>query len=395
MTAAPEGARSRWLVLAIFVLSTAINYLDRATLATVAPAVIREFHLSNAQFGWIVYAFSLTYMLSAPLAGMLVDRIGLDRAASLAVGMWSCAGIATGFSRGLAGLAGCRAVLGIGEAAGIPAAGKAIHRYLKPPERALGNAANQMAVSLGMVLAPPIATWVALRSGWRAAFIVTGVLGLAWIPLWQWVSRRAPVAAATPGAGARDLLRDPRLWTFVFANALSMIPYSLWTNWTTLYFVNVHRMTMAEAAWYAWIPPVFAGAGGFAGGWISRQWMHRGVAAALARFRVCLAASVLALAAVAIPAAPDAAWGAAGISLSFFAVAAFSVNMYSLPLDTFGGARAAFAVSTLVASAGAAGLLSPLLGHLIDLHGYASVTAIAAVTPLVACALLWFTRSVR
>ena len=126
MTAAPDPARSRWLVLAIFVLSTAINYLDRATLATVAPAVKSEFHLSNAEYGWIVNAFMLTYMLSAPFAGMLVDRIGLDRAASLAVGVWSCAGIATGFSRGLAGLAGCRAVLGVAEAGGIPAAGKAI-----------------------------------------------------------------------------------------------------------------------------------------------------------------------------------------------------------------------------------------------------------------------------
>ena len=56
------------------------------------------------------------------------------------------------------------------------------------------------------------------------------------------------------------------------------------------------------------------------------------------------------------PAAPNPAWAAVGISVSFFAVAAFSVNMYSLPLDVFGGSRAAFAVSMLTASAGAAGL---------------------------------------
>ena len=43
---------------------------------------------------------------------MLIDRIGLNRAMSLAVGLWSCAGIATGFTRGLAGLVGCRAALG-------------------------------------------------------------------------------------------------------------------------------------------------------------------------------------------------------------------------------------------------------------------------------------------
>jgi MFS transporter, ACS family, hexuronate transporter len=381
--------RNRWLVLAAFVLSTAINYLDRATLATVAPAVKAEFHLSNQQYGWIVDAFLITYMLSAPFAGMWIDRVGLNRAAQTAVAVWSCAGIATGLSSGIAGLAGCRAALGVAEAAGIPAAGKAIHRYLRPPERALGNAANQIAVSLGMVLAPPIATWIAVRSGWRAAFLFTGAAGLLWIPLWRWASQRAPaVEPPAVAGGAREIFRDPLLWTFVAANALSMIPYAFWTGFTTVYFVDRHHLTLAQAAWYAWIPPVFAGAGGFGGGWLSRVWMARGVSAAGARFRVCVAASVLALATAAIPAAPNPSWGAAGISLSWFAVAAFSVNMYSLPLDTFGGGNAAFAVSMLTASAGAAGLISPLFGWLIDLHGFAPVTAIAAVTPLLACALL-------
>jgi MFS transporter, ACS family, hexuronate transporter len=381
--------RNRWLVLAAFVLSTAINYLDRATLATVAPAVKAEFHLTNQQYGWIVDAFLITYMLSAPFAGMWIDRIGLNRAAQTAVAVWSCAGIATGLSSGIAGLAGCRAALGLAEAAGIPAAGKAIHRYLKPPERALGNAANQIAVSLGMVLAPPIATWIAVRSGWRAAFLFTGAAGLLWIPLWRWASQRAPSLEAPAAAGgAREIFRDPLLWTFVGANALSMIPYAFWTTFTTVYFVDTHHLTLSQAARYAWIPPVFAGAGGFAGGWLSRVWMARGVPAAGARFRVCVAASVLAFATAAIPAAPNPSWGAAGISLSWFAVAAFSVNMYSLPLDAFGGRNAAFAVSMLTASAGAAGLISPAFGWLIDLHGFAPVTAIAAVTPLLACALL-------
>src|SRR6185369_2311084 len=115
----------------------------RATLSALAPVLRDEFHLSNAQYGLIGSAFSLTYAASAPFVGMLIDRIGLNRAISFAVGLWSCAGIATGFNSGLAGLVGCRAVLGASEAAGIPAAGKAIHTYLRPGERALGNAMNQ------------------------------------------------------------------------------------------------------------------------------------------------------------------------------------------------------------------------------------------------------------
>jgi hypothetical protein len=99
-----KGRPYRWVVLSVFVLSSAINYLDRQTLATVAPLVRAEFHLSNAQYGLILTVFSIAYAACAPFAGMLIDRIGLNRAISLAVGC----GRAPVSSRGSrAGWAGC------------------------------------------------------------------------------------------------------------------------------------------------------------------------------------------------------------------------------------------------------------------------------------------------
>jgi len=379
----------RWWVLGIFVLSSAINYLDRQSLATLAPPLRAEFHLSYQDYGLILTAFSLTYAACAPFAGLLIDRIGLTRAIMLAVTLWSLAGIATGLTTGLAGLIVCRAVLGIAEAAGIPAAGKAIHQYLLPPERALGNAVNQTGVSLGLILAPPVATWIAVRHGWRAAFVATGILGLLWVPLWSRASRLAP--ASVPGMDAHNLaiLRHPRLWAFVAANALGMVGYSFWTNFTVSYFKDVYGLSLVQAAGYSWIPFAFAALGGFAGGWLSLHWMRRGYAAVAARTQVCLVASILSLLTAAIPWMPAPAWSAAGISLAMFAVAAFSVNMYTLPLDTFGGAHAAFAVSILVAAYGAAqAIVSPAFGALIDSYGFAPVCEIAALTPLAAFGVL-------
>ncbi|MFB3829153.1 MAG: MFS transporter [Bryobacteraceae bacterium] len=384
--------RCRWPILGVFVLSTAINYLDRQTLATLAPLLRAEFSLSNAEYGLILTAFSITYAASAPFAGALIDRLGLTRAMSVAVAVWSSAGIATGLTRGLGGLVACRAVLGASEAAGIPGAGKAIHQFLKPAERALGNAVNQAGVSLGLVLAPPVATWIAVRYGWREAFVATGALGLLWIPLWQLVGGRSRNPERAPASTA--ILRSPRLWAFVAANALSMIPYSLWTNWTTLYLVEVNGLTLVEAAWYAWIPPLAATVGGFAGGWLSLAWMRRGSGAVSARTGACLAASVAAMATALAPLAPTAAWSSLAISAGIFAVSAFSVNMYSLPLDTFPGAHAAFAVSILVASYGAVqALVSPLFGLTIDVFGYAPVCAFAAVTPLAGYGVLKWSES--
>lgn len=391
MKASPYPSRYRWLVLSAFVLSTAINYLDRQTLATLAPLVRAEFHLSNAEYGLILAVFSIAYAACAPFAGMLIDRIGLDRAIGMAVGVWSCAGIATGFTRGLGGLLGCRGVLGMSEAAGIPAAGKAIHGYLLPAERALGNAWNQAGVSLGLILAPPVATWIAMRYGWRQAFVISGSLGLIWIPLWNLTARKAeprPLGSGSPST-LNDLLRSRRLWGLLAANALNMSVYSLWTNWTTLYLVERHRLPLAEANWYAVVPPLIGALGGFGGGWLSLKWMRTGVPAVAARTRVCLAGALLAMPAALIPLLPTAAWTAAGISLSILAVSAVSVNVYTIPLDIFGGARAAFAVSMLVASYGAAqALISPVIGAVVDAYGYGPVCVVAAGLPMAAYAVL-------
>ena len=42
------------------------------------------------------------------------------------------------------------------------------------------------------------------------------------------------------------MLRDRRLWAFVAANALSMVGYSLWTNWTTAYLVDARHLTLVH-----------------------------------------------------------------------------------------------------------------------------------------------------
>lgn len=392
----PVTARYRWVVLSVFVLCSAINYLDRQTLATLAPLICTEFRLSNAQYGWILAVFSIAYASSAPFAGLLIDRIGLNRAIGMAVGVWSCAGIATGFTRGLGGLLGCRGVLGMSEAAGIPGAGKAIYRYLPAAERALGNAWNQAGVSVGLIVAPPLATWIALRYGWRQAFVVTGTLGLIWIPLWLMTARSAKAAKAEelPGeAGTHsDMLRSRALWVLVAANGLNMSVYSLWTNWTTLYLVSKHRLPLAEANWYAVIPPIAAALGGFGGGWLSLRLMRakgRGLPAVAARTRVCLMGAAAALVAAAIPLLPSAGWTAAGISLSILGVSAVSVNMYTIPLDLFGGGRAAFAIAMLVSSYGAVqAVISPAIGAAVDRFGYAPVCLAAAFVPLAGYAVL-------
>ena len=63
-----DAARSRWLVIGVFVLSSTINYLDRQTLAVVWPAIRDEFHLTYSDYGWIIAAFYVPYAIGAKWA---------------------------------------------------------------------------------------------------------------------------------------------------------------------------------------------------------------------------------------------------------------------------------------------------------------------------------------
>lgn len=385
--------------MGVFVLSSALNYLDRQILAALAPLLRQEFSLTNEGYGKVLAAFSITYAISSPLAGWLIDRIGLNRGISVGVGVWSLAGVATGFVKGLPGLLGCRAVLGAAESSGVPAVGKALHKFLLPRERALGNAVSQIGLSIGAITAPPLATWFALRHGWRSAFVFTGFLGMLWIPLWLWVSRKAkPVAEETAGSGSGHaaLLRDPRMWGFVAANVLSMPVYTLWSNWTTLYLKDAQGATLVQANLLVPIPNFFAYAGGLVGGWLSLKWVGAGIEALAARRRVCLASAVALLTTAAVPFMPGPGWATAVISLSFFAITAWSVNLYTMPLDCFGGRHAAFSVSLLTGAYGAMqAVISPLIGAMIDRYGYGPICSMAAVLPAAAYGILHVTRQPR
>jgi ACS family hexuronate transporter-like MFS transporter len=172
--------------------------------------------------------------------------------------------------------------------------------------------------------------------------------------------------------------------------------YTLWTNWTTLYLKDVQGLTLVKANLLAPVPSFFAYAGGLAGGWLSLRWISGGVEPLAARRRACLVSATVLLATAAVPLMPGPIWATLAISLSFFSIAAWSVNLYTMPLDAFGGERAAFSVSLLTGAYGAMqALISPLIGGMIDNYGYTPVFLIVAVTPAAAYGILHLTRQPR
>jgi ACS family hexuronate transporter-like MFS transporter len=186
------------------------------------------------------------------------------------------------------------------------------------------------------------------------------------------------------------LLRDRRMVALVVANILAMTIYSLWTNWTTLFLVTNYGIAREQANLnFVWIPPIFATLGGLLGGWIALRLMRSGMEPIPARLRISTVSAVFATSTglAAIAGSPAAATVAICISLA--AVTCLSVNYYALPLDLFGPARAAFAVSMLTGVFGLMqAFLSPLIGRWSERLGWAPVCIAIAILPVVSVLVL-------
>lgn len=382
----------RWVAIFVFILSSFLNYLDRQLLSAAAPLIKTEFHLNNEEFSWLLLAFSITYGLSAIVVGWWMDRVGLNRGMMTAVAAWSLVGVATGFASSLMLLLVCRAALGMAEAGAVPGFGKANASYLKSSELALGTGMNQLGLSVAGMAAPYLVGKYADDYGWRPIYIGAGLLGFLWIPLWWWVSRAIPPTNKPSGkaALATELLRDKRFWGLVVANILAMTMYTLWTNWTTIYFVTARGMTQAQAnTQFAWIPPVFATLGGLLGGVLAYRMIQTGTPVFRARMRISWLSSIILLGTAAIPLMPSAAWATVLICGSFFWVTAMSANIYAMPIDFFGMGRAAFGVAALTAAYGLMqAVISPAIGRVIDHVGFSPVCVALSVFPLLACLTL-------
>jgi len=387
------ATRWRWVAIGVFVLSASLNYLDRQLLAAAAPSVMSEFRLNNVSYGLLLSAFSLTYLFVVPFAGLLIDRVGLHASTMIAVGAWSLVSAGTGLTSTFRGLLTCRMGLGIAEAAGIPSSSKATAMYLKPKELGLGIAVQAIGVSIGMISAPLVVAAVVPRFGWRAAFVVCGMVGLAWVPLWRFTSRRIPARAndsSAPAMAVRELMRDRRLWGILAANTLIMTVHSMWMNWTTVYLVQVHRLTPTEAnRYFAWIPPIFATLGGLVGASLVLRSAGRGQTPFAARLRMCTLVAPFLLVTAVVPLMGSPALAAAAISASFFACMMMLSNLHAIPIDLFGVGRSAYTAGLLACSYALMQMvLSPAMGAIADAYGFRVLCVIVSVLPLIASFIL-------
>ena len=179
----PVHVRAAWSVAVVATLGMSVSYVDRQTLAAIAPAVRAELAIDHAHFGWLVSAFSLAYLVATPLAGPALDRFGARRGFALAVLVWSAVAGAHALAVSFTMLFALRVLLGLAESPSFPSAAQAVRRALPAARRPAAYGLLFTGSSLGAMIAAPLAIALETRFGFRFAFAGTALAGLLWLPL--------------------------------------------------------------------------------------------------------------------------------------------------------------------------------------------------------------------
>src|SRR5438874_189296 len=152
----PRASAWKWWVCCLLLLASAINYMDRQTLANASVRIGNEFGLNQEQYGNLELAFGWAFAVGSIFFGAIIDSLPLRWSYPCVLLLWSGAGFATGLVSDYKGLLICRTALGFLEAGHWPCAVKVTQRLLEPKDRSMGNSLLQSGTSIGAIVTPLI-----------------------------------------------------------------------------------------------------------------------------------------------------------------------------------------------------------------------------------------------
>ncbi len=399
----------RWTIIALFVGAMVINYLARSVLGVAAPAIMAEQAISSEQYSWITGAFQLGIMFQ-PVAGYLLDVIGLKVGFTLFVALWSLITIGHGLASGWMGFAGLRGALGLVEGSAQPAGMKLVAEWFPARERGVAGGIYQIGASFGAVFAPPLVAWAIVYDSWRAAFFVAGGLGIAWVLVWllwyapparhRFISAREQrlIAEGQEAALVRrrrrpplgELLRRRNLWTIAGARFLADPVWGMLSLWMPLYLVQVRHFDLKQIALFAWLPFLAADLGCLFGPAVVAWLQRRGVGLIDARRWAFTLGAVLMTGMIFVGTVTSPILAIALLCLGGFAHQTLSVTVITMVSDLFPQDQVATATGVSGTAANLGVLIFTLvLGSMVDQVGYQPFFILLGLLDLAGAALLW------
>lgn len=397
-TAAAPAAHFRrgWIYVLTLALVT-INYMDRSALGVVAAAIRGEFKLSPVEMGYLFSSFFWSYVICLLPIGIMLDRFSTKSITSVGIALWSLAMAATAGVWSFASLIGMRLLMGAGEATSIPSCGRIVREWMPARERGVANAVWSAGSFVGPAIGAIIVASLTSGWGWRAAFVILGVLGFVWLACsliwfdkpekvsWLTANERDKILAER-GAGAADeigqqgspgvlgeLLASPSMWGIMLAQAAGIYTLYLLLFWMPSYLQDTRHLTIMKTGVYTAIPWAVAVPVSILIGLASDRLLNGNALLAGGRRGMVMITFLLAAACALVPFTDNTTLIIALFALSLSGInAAISLNV-TLVTDLVHRARdVGKAISLCILAGNICGLLAPIVtGYIVErLGGY-------------------------
>ncbi|WP_312228783.1 MFS transporter [Pseudescherichia sp.] len=313
-----KGMPTRYLILLIIFIVTAINYADRATLSIAGTEVAKELQLSAVSMGYIFSAFGWAYLLMQIPGGWLLDRYGSKKVYTYSLFFWSLFTFLQGFvdlfPLAWAGVSMfiMRFMLGFSEAPSFPANARIVAAWFPTKERGTASAIFNSAQYFSLALFSPLLGWLTFAWGWEHVFTVMGVIGFVLTGMWvkfihnptdhpnmsanelEYITKGGAVVDMDhkkPGAAVagpkmhyiKQLLTNRMMLGVFFGQYFINTITWFFLTWFPIYLVQEKGMSILKVGLVASIPALCGFAGGVLGGVFSDHLIKRGATITLAR----------------------------------------------------------------------------------------------------------------
>ncbi len=403
----------RWWIGGILFASTVINYIDRQTLSILAPFLKQQYHWTNTDYANIAIAFRVAYSIGQTVCGRQIDRLGTRLGLTISVTWYSIVSLLTPLASGIASFAAFRFLLGAGESANWPGASKAVSEWFPNRERGLAAALYDSGSSVGGAIAPFVILPIYLRWGWRAVFVIPGLLGFLWLIAWRKMyypqehprvsdaecqmilaDRPATEANKKPLPRWRDLLKLPQTWGVIVSKGLTDPVWFFVTDWFPIYLI-AKGISLQSGLMAIWLPFLAADLGNFFGGGVSGYLIRRGWSLGAARKALVVFGGVGVMLLIPTIFTVNLYLITLLFGLATFSYASFSTIANVLPTDLYSN-EAVASVSGMSGTAAGIGTIIAfkLIGHFSDArqavgtHSFDPIVIAAGLIPFVGMILV-------